>query len=39
MALLLVGLPIALTLAWYHGHKGLTRVSAGELMIGSIRQG
>ena len=30
---LIGGLPIALTLAWYHGHRGLQRVSAGELMI------
>jgi len=30
---LIVGLPIALTLAWYHGHRGLTRISAGELTI------
>src|SRR5688572_246265 len=34
--LLIVGFPIALTLAWYHGHRGLTRVSAGELMITSL---
>jgi Tol biopolymer transport system component len=34
--LLIVGFPIALTLAWYQGHRGLTRVSAGELMITSL---
>jgi TolB-like protein len=33
---LIVGLPIALTLAWYHGHRGLTRISAGELTIISV---
>jgi TolB-like protein len=36
LALLLVGFPIALTLAWYHGHKGLTRVTQGEMVIGAI---
>lgn len=36
LALLLVGFPIALTLAWYHGHKGLTRMSQGEMTIASI---
>jgi len=30
---LIVGLPIAIALAWYHGHRGLTRVSSGELMV------
>ena len=30
---LIVGFPIALTLAWYHGHRGLTRIGAGELAI------
>jgi TolB-like protein len=33
---LMVGFPIALTLAWYHGHKGLTQVNAGELWIISL---
>jgi TolB-like protein len=33
---LIVGLPLVLTLAWYHGHKGLKGVSQGELMIASI---
>jgi TolB-like protein len=36
MATLVAGFPIALGLAWYHGHKGLTRVSQGELMVGSL---
>jgi TolB-like protein len=36
LALLLVGFPIALTIAWYQGHKGLARVTQGELVIGSI---
>jgi TolB-like protein len=36
MAVLVAGFPVALGLAWYHGHKGLTRVSQGELMVGSI---
>ena len=30
---LIVGLPIAIALAWYHGHRGLTRVSSGELRV------
>jgi TolB-like protein/tetratricopeptide (TPR) repeat protein len=30
---LIGGLPIVLTLAWYHGHRGLQRVTAGELAI------
>ena len=36
MVLLVAGLPIALTLAWYHGHRGLKRISAGELTIISL---
>jgi TolB-like protein/tetratricopeptide (TPR) repeat protein len=36
LAVLIVGLPLVLTLAWYHGHKGLKGVSQGELMIASI---
>ncbi len=32
---LIVGLPVALTLAWYHGHREL-RISAGELTIISL---
>ena len=30
---LIAGLPIALALAWYHGHRGLQRVSKGELGV------
>jgi len=33
---LIVGLPIALTIAWYHGHRALRRISAGELSILSV---
>src|SRR5262245_30488167 len=33
---LIVGFPIAVTLAWYHGHRGLKRVSSGELAIVSV---
>ncbi|HXZ66957.1 MAG TPA: hypothetical protein VEH07_00040, partial [Alphaproteobacteria bacterium] len=33
MAMLILGLPIVLTLAWYHGHKGLKRISAAEAAI------
>jgi len=36
IALLIVGFPIILTLAWYQGHKGLTRITQGELMLCSI---
>src|SRR5690242_13740205 len=36
IGLLAVGLPIAVLLAWYHGHKGLRNVSSGELMMMSI---
>ena len=36
IGLLAVGLPIAILLAWYHGHKGLRNVSSGELMMMSI---
>jgi TolB-like protein len=36
MAVLVAGFPVALGLAWYHGHKRLTRVSQGELMVGSL---
>ena len=25
---LVIGFPVALTLAWYHGHRGLQRISA-----------
>jgi TolB-like protein/Flp pilus assembly protein TadD len=33
---LIVGFPIALTLAWYHGDRGLKQVGAGELMMISV---
>ena len=33
MSVLVLGLPVVLTLAWYHGHKGLKRVGQGELTI------
>jgi TolB-like protein len=33
MLVLIAGFPLALTLAWYHGHRGLRSVSAGELGI------
>ena len=33
MIVLIAGLPLVLTLAWYHGHRGLQSVSAGELSI------
>jgi TolB-like protein len=36
MALLVLGLPLVLTLAWYHGHKGLKQIAAGELMVVSV---
>ncbi len=36
MVALIAGFPIALTLAWYHGHRGLNRISAGELAIISL---
>jgi TolB-like protein/Tfp pilus assembly protein PilF len=31
--LLILGVPMVATLAWYHGAKGLKRISGGELMI------
>ncbi len=33
---LAVGFPIAVTVAWYHGHRALRRVSVGELSILSV---
>ena len=36
MIALIAGFPIALTLAWYHGHRGLKRISAAELAIISL---
>jgi TolB-like protein len=36
MVTLIVGFPIAVTVAWYHGHRGLQKISAGELAIVSL---
>jgi TolB-like protein/Tfp pilus assembly protein PilF len=36
MSLLVLGFPLVLTLAWYHGHKGLRKIGAGELAILSV---
>ncbi len=36
MSALLLGLPLVLTLAWYHGHKGLKRIGPGEMAIISL---
>jgi adenylate cyclase len=36
MSVLVLGLPLVLTLAWYHGHRGLRKVGAGELAILSV---
>ena len=36
MLALIAGFPLAVTLAWYHGHRGLRSVSAGELGILSV---
>ena len=36
MLLLALGLPLAMTLAWYHGEHASRRVSAGELSIVSL---
>jgi TolB-like protein/tetratricopeptide (TPR) repeat protein len=36
LILLIAGLPIALTIAWYHGHRALRHMSAGELGILSV---
>jgi adenylate cyclase len=36
MTLLVLGLPLVLTFAWYQGHKGLNRLSAGEMTIISL---
>lgn len=33
---LIAGFPIALTVAWYHGHRALRRVSVGEFSILSV---
>jgi hypothetical protein len=36
MIVLISGLPVAVTVAWYHGHRGLQRVTPGELGIISV---
>src|SRR5215471_16379947 len=36
MGVLIVGFPLVLALSWYHGHKGLTRISKGEMMVVSL---
>ncbi len=36
MSVLVVGLPVVLTLAWYHGHKGFKQVGTGETYIISL---
>ena len=36
MSVLVACFPLVLTLAWYHGHKGLKKVGAGELAILSV---
>ncbi|MGC1457959.1 MAG: hypothetical protein WA825_06755, partial [Steroidobacteraceae bacterium] len=36
LGILIVGLPVALALAWYHGHRSLKTVTTGEATIISI---
>jgi TolB-like protein len=36
IGVLIVGFPIAVALAWYHGHRGMTRISAGEMTVVSL---
>jgi TolB-like protein len=36
IGVLIVGFPIVLAVAWYHGHKGLKQISAGEMTVISI---
>src|SRR5580658_6812307 len=36
MSVLVLGFPLVITLAWYHGHKGLRQIAAGELAILSV---
>jgi TolB-like protein len=36
IGVLAVGLPIAIAVAWYHGHKGMTRFSTAEATIVSL---
>src|SRR5580700_7788444 len=36
MLLLALGLPVAMTLAWYHGERTARRISSGELAVVSV---
>jgi hypothetical protein len=36
LGVLIVGFPIVVAMAWYHGHKGLKQISAGEMTVVSI---
>jgi TolB-like protein len=36
IGVLVIGLPVVVTLAWYHGHKGMSRLSAGEMTVISL---
>src|ERR1700733_13967851 len=36
IGVLIVGFPIVLAVAWYHGQKGLKQISAGEMTVISI---
>jgi TolB-like protein len=36
MSVLVLGFPLVLTIAWYHGHKGLKRIGPGEMTIVSF---
>jgi TolB-like protein/tetratricopeptide (TPR) repeat protein len=36
IGVLIVGFPIVLAVAWYHGHRGLKQISAGEMTVVSI---
>jgi len=36
IGVLIVGFPVVVALAWYHGHRGMTRLSAGELTVVSL---
>jgi len=36
LIVLIAGLPIALTIAWYHGHRALRQITPGELAIVSV---
>src|SRR5262249_46222505 len=36
VGVLIVGFPIAVAVAWYHGHRGASRLSAGEMTVVSL---